>query len=151
MVKIYYCQIYSESNYWVFIFLLECLWKFSIWKKQYFWRFFDLSKKLSQNLLLQLNEIEIKKKQRVKSCTVIRGTKWHKFVFLAQKLQEEMHFEIWVKIRKKSFFAHKNENISKSCGPILKNSTPIVFFLNSAYHNQFLKKSVQNWKKNIFH
>ena len=53
------------------------------------------------------------------------------------------------KSEKNHLFGHKNENISKNCGPILKNSTPIVFFLNSAYNTQFLKKSVQNWKKSF--
>ena len=49
------------------------------------------------------------------------------------------------KSEKNHFFAHKNENISKSCCPILKkNATPIVFYLNSAYNTQFLNKSVQN-------
>ena len=51
---------------------------------------------------------------------------------------------IFVRIRKKTFFTHKNENISKSSRPIVKNSTAIVFFSNSAYNTKFLKKSVEN-------
>ena len=90
------------------------------------------------------------KNQYVKSCTVNRGKKWHQNFFSIPKIVGGDTLWNWGKNQKKSFLAHKNENISKSSGPILKNSTPIVFFLNFAYNAKFLKKSVQNWRKRFY-
>ena len=42
---------------------------------------------------------------------------------------------------KKLSFHHKNANISKTIGCIIKNSTPIAFFRNFTYYTKFLSKS----------
>ena len=111
--------------------------------------FSTLQKTRWQNHFSNKTRLKLKKKKwSLQSCAAIRGRKWHQHFLLAQKLKEEIHFEIGVNIGKKYIFLHtrmRNDPIFKEIYPTLEKrylfwTPPLSIFTSarvcSASHNQ---------------